>query len=221
MLRREGIKYQQGQEIDTAYKVVIDTFLEYGVDFMLIGGVSAVFQGFDSVTKDVDLYIKNEKENNKKVVEALKSLNFDLTGIEEDILKGADFCQLDDPMPLDLLYAPDGFESYREAEKYKIVKDGIPCLSIEGIIKSKSSANRKKDRVTIPALKDFLEFSKRVENKELIKEIKKMYENREYYKEFDEYNYADLQTLYRWYKGMKENGFKNLLSGVRADFRLK
>ena len=82
----------------------------------------------------------------------MKELEFDVE-IEgrihcpsEEILSGKDFVQLrDGPFDLDIVFAPDGFNSYEEPLPMKKIIDGLPILSIEGIIKAKEAAGRKKD----------------------------------------------------------------------------
>jgi hypothetical protein len=137
-------------------KRVKDIFKKMNIDFMFIGKGAAIFQGFPDTTQDIDVYPRNELENNKKIVRALRKLKFKIDDdLEQQILQGKDFIQFVEPFEFDLVFAPDGFENYKEALKYKKMEKGVPVMSIKGIIRSKKSAGRKKDLLSIDDLENF------------------------------------------------------------------
>ena len=88
----------------------------------------------------------------EKLLAALKDLGFlfdidangELQSPSCEILEAKDFIQLKGPFELDIVFAPDGFESYEEARPMKRIVDGFPVMSIDGIIRTKSAAGRKK-----------------------------------------------------------------------------
>ena len=111
------------------------------------------------MTQDIDIYPSNDPQNNRRLLEALKELGFSPTlNCEAEILRGKDFIQLREPFFLDLVFAPDGFESYEDALRYKMKHEGAPVMSIEGILKSKKAAGRLKDRESIYRLEQFKEY---------------------------------------------------------------
>lgn len=182
-------------------------FKTLGIEYMVIGGGSALLQGMDNVTQDIDIYPRNDKDNKEKIIEALGILGFELTPKEiEEIRKGKDFIQYEEPFSLDLVFAPDGFESYDDAVRYKIEKDGMPCMSIEGIIRSKRAANRPKDRIAIPALIDFNHFLKK---KESIRKKDNLFEIPE------GYLISENQTLFRWSQNQKRSLTDKISRGIR------
>jgi hypothetical protein len=136
-----------------------DALREHGVEYMFIGKGAAIVQGFSDATQDIDIYPRNDEENNRRLLAALGELGFELGGVvREEILRGKVFIQIRGPFDLDLVFAPDGFESYVEAMKFKIEADGCPVLSIEGIIRSKRAAGRMKDRESLRRLELFREY---------------------------------------------------------------
>lgn len=140
------------------------TFAKHGVEFMFIGKSGAILLGYPSTTQDVDLFPKKSKENGRRILAAIVELGFATSGeIEEKILAGADFVQLKNgPFDLDLVFAPDGIESFEAARKRMTVIDGFPVASIGDIISSKKASGREKDLVDLPLLEDFKEeFEKR------------------------------------------------------------
>jgi GNAT superfamily N-acetyltransferase len=137
-------------------------FKRHGVEFMFIGRGAAIMQGLPALTQDVDVFPLKSLDNNAKIVAALSELGFELSPEQEQEVKsGKDFVQFTHPFEFDLVFAPDGFESYQDALKFKTEVDGIPVLSIAGIIKNKAAANRPKDREALPLLRDFAKYLKK------------------------------------------------------------
>jgi hypothetical protein len=77
--------------------------------------------------------------------------------LEQAIISGRDFIQIrGGPIPLDLVFAPDGIESFDRAEMRKALIDGkFPCASIDDIIESKRAAKRQRDKEELPRLEAF------------------------------------------------------------------
>jgi len=146
-----------------------DVLNDHGVEYMMVGMGAAIIQGFPGTTQDIDIYPSEDEDNRGKLLSALKSLGFDFDIVvddrlqfpSQDILDGKDFIQLKKgPFILDVIFAPDGFENYDEASKYKKTIDAFPVLGIDGIIKNKKSAGRAKDKEVIPRLTVFSEHLK-------------------------------------------------------------
>jgi hypothetical protein len=133
---------------------------KHRVEYLFIGKGAAIIQGFSDTTQDIDIYPLNDPANNARLVSALRELGFVLDPeAESSIRAGKDFIQLRAPFDLDIVFAPDGFESFSEAKrKYGIVHEGYPVLSISGIIHNKKAAGRMKDRESLPRLKSFKEY---------------------------------------------------------------
>lgn len=77
----------------------------------------------------------------------------DLAG---EIRRAKDFIQLKTgPFDLDLIFAPDGIESFEEAWRRRTDVEGFPVCNIDDIIQSKQAANRLRDRESLPRLRKF------------------------------------------------------------------
>ena len=61
---------------------VFKAFDEHKVEYILIGGVAVILHGYGRLTGDIDLFLKNKKENINKLKKALNSI-FDDPSIEE------------------------------------------------------------------------------------------------------------------------------------------
>ncbi|MDQ3086991.1 MAG: hypothetical protein M3Q78_00160 [Acidobacteriota bacterium] len=147
---------QQAQEVASA-------FAKHEVEYMFIGKSGAILLGYPSSTQDVDLFPKKTEENGKRIILALREIGFEITVENENkIIKGNDFVQIKTgPFDLDLVFAPDGIESFEKARERMIVVDNFPIANISDIIASKKASGREKDVLDLPLLEDFqVEFEK-------------------------------------------------------------
>ncbi|OGF67319.1 MAG: hypothetical protein A2Y62_15945 [Candidatus Fischerbacteria bacterium RBG_13_37_8] len=131
----------------------------YNVEYLIIGKGGAILYGYPGTTQDIDIYPKKEKSNCEKLIEALKQLNFVLDkALEKAIMEGKDFIQIrGGPFPLDIVFAPDGIESFDKARKRsKLIDNKYPCASMNDIIASKRAAKRQRDKEELPRLELFL-----------------------------------------------------------------
>jgi len=138
---------------------IAEAFSKYGVEFLFLGKGGAIILGYPGATQDVDLFPRKGQENAKGILKALRELGFPVNELaENDILKGKDFVQIKNgPYELDLIFAPDGIESFEIANSRRHVIDGLPVANIRDIIASKRAAGREKDLVDLPLLEDFRE----------------------------------------------------------------
>lgn len=130
------------------------------VRYLFIGKSGAIILGFPDTTQDADLFVERSFENGRRLTVALRSLGFDLTNEQcEDIERGKDFVQLKNgPFDLDLVFAPDGIETFAEAWERRVDIEGFPVCHPDDIIRSKEAANRVKDREVLPRLRSFRDY---------------------------------------------------------------
>ncbi len=147
--------YPQAQEIR-------DTFARHHARYLFLGKSGAILLGFPDTTQDADLFVEKSAENGEAVVRALIDLGFALTvAATDEIKRGKDFVQLKNgPFDLDLIFAPDGIESFAQAWAHHVEVDGFPVCHPDDIVASKEAANRVKDRESLPRLKKFLDYWK-------------------------------------------------------------
>lgn len=100
-----------------------------------------------------------DAENGRRIVTALKEIGFTIEAtLEREIIGGKVFVQIKSgPFDIDLVFAPDGIESYEEAKSRMDISTGFPVLNIRDIIASKRAARRAKDAVELPLLEAFRE----------------------------------------------------------------
>ena len=140
-------------------QLVATAFALHGVDYMFIGKSGAILLGYPGTTQDVDVFPRKDRENGERIVSALNDLGFQLDDdLTKEIVDGKDFVQIKSgPFDIDLVFAPDGIESYEEAKSRIDTSSGFPVLNIRDIIASKRSAGRPRDAVELPLLEAFRE----------------------------------------------------------------
>ena len=144
--------------------VVAAAFNLAGVDYLFIGKSAAILLGYPGTTQDVDVFPAKSEDNGRRMVAALIQLGFALDDTTKaEIIRGKDFVQLKNgPFDLDLVFAPDGIESFAEAKGRAHHEDIFPIANIRDIIASKKASGRMKDKLDLHLLELFrLEFEKR------------------------------------------------------------
>ncbi|HEV3116452.1 MAG TPA: hypothetical protein VGY58_05330 [Gemmataceae bacterium] len=145
--------YRQAQEIR-------DALARHGVRYLFIGKSGAVLLGFPDTTQDADLFVEKSPDNGLALTAALREIGFNLTAEQsKEIVRGKDFVQLKNgPFDLDLVFAPDGIETFQEAWQRHVDTDGFPVCHLDDIIASKRASNRRKDLESLPRLEAFREY---------------------------------------------------------------
>lgn len=146
-----AFSYRQGERI-------AEVFRRHGVEYLFIGKSGAIFYGFPDTTQDADLFPERTPENGRRIAAALKELMFPVDEtLEAELVRGKDFVQiLSGPFDVDLVFAPDGIDSFAIAKsRSELVGGGFPVASLQDIILRQRAANRPKDRESLPRLEAF------------------------------------------------------------------
>jgi hypothetical protein len=114
-------EYAQAEEVR-------DAFARHAVRYLFIGKSGAILLGYPDTTQDADLFLEKRETNGSAAVAALRELGFDLTAPQADeIRRGKDFVQLrNGPFDLDLVFAPDGIETFDSAWARRVEVEGFP-----------------------------------------------------------------------------------------------
>ncbi len=147
--------YRQAEEIR-------DAFNRHHVRYLFLGKSGAILLGFPDTTQDAHLFAEKSAENGRAIIRALCDIGFALTDAQSgEIVAGKDFVQIKSgPFDLDLIFAPDGIESFESAWQRRVEIEGFNVCHIDDIIASKTAANRQKDRESLPRLQAFREYLK-------------------------------------------------------------
>ncbi len=149
-------EYRQAEEIR-------DAFARHGVAYLFLGKSGAILLGFPDATQDADLFPRKSAENGTAMAAALRDLGFELTDQQVDEIEhGKVFVQLKSgPFDVELVFAPDGIESFDDAWQRRVEVAGFPVCHPDDIIASKQAAGRAKDKEGLPRLIAFREYWQR------------------------------------------------------------
>lgn len=157
MIERPPFNPLQAQQVAEAFNAA-------GVDYLFIGKSGAILLGYPGTTQDVDIFPAKSEENGRRMVVAMLEMGFAIDDITQaEIIRGKDFVQLKNgPFDLDLVFAPDGIDSFEFAKSRAIREDIFPVANLRDIISSKRASGRMKDRIDLHLLELFrLEYESR------------------------------------------------------------
>jgi hypothetical protein len=131
------------------------------VEYLLVGGHALAFHGVPRFTKDIDFWVRPERANASRLLEALAEFGFSSTGlIVDDFATPGKIVQLGiEPNRIDLITRVDGVEfdeawSQRIATTYHYV--ALHVLSLPLLIANKRSTGRDQDALDAKMLEAVL-----------------------------------------------------------------
>ena len=130
------------------------------VKYILVGGFASILNGYNRLTSDVDIWIKDTKENRLALQVSLIEIGLDtLTSLENiDFVPGWSSICLPSGFELDIMTQLKGFEQemfdecLKESNEAIIENISIHFFHINQLIRSKKAANRLKDQLDIEEL---------------------------------------------------------------------
>ncbi len=139
------------------YREMLQLLLEEQVDFMIVGAYALGTHGYPRATGDIDIWVKPDPINSKRIYRALARFGAPLDGIKPDDFstEGIIFQIGVIPRRIDIITKVDGV-TYKEADGDKISVEigelNIPVISLEKLIKNKSATGREKDVLDIKTI---------------------------------------------------------------------
>jgi predicted nucleotidyltransferase len=138
---------------------------EGGVDYVVIGGIAVIAQGYVRTTRDLDIAFAGDAANMEALGRVLTELDARLRGVEEEIpftadartLAGIQLLTLDTALGwLDVHKVVPGVGRYEDLRRRAVnaTFDGLPVrvASIDDLLAMKAAAGRDIDKVDIAAL---------------------------------------------------------------------
>jgi len=151
---------------------LLEALVRHGVDFVVIGAVAAIAQGYPLTTRDLDVTPAAEPGNVERLAAAIRDLDGKLrvTGgdpvpfpAEAAFLGNVQSWTLDTRGgDLDVLFEPAGTRGYDDLKTDAVDVDlggglVVAMASLRDVIRMKEAAGRPKDRAQLPALRQTLE----------------------------------------------------------------
>ena len=144
------------------YKEMLENLLDEKVEFIIVGAYALAAHGYPRATGDIDIWVKPEKKNSKRIYKALANFGAPINQIREDEFSQAGIIfQIGvAPRRIDIITDIDGVR-FDEADEDKIIVEAenlrIPVLSIDMLIKNKMATGREKDLLDVKLLKKMLD----------------------------------------------------------------
>jgi hypothetical protein len=150
--------------------VAVQALADEGVDFVIIGGWSAILHGSSSVTNDLDICYSRNSDNLKRLASALAAFHPRLRDLSQDLpfvwdqatLRNAAILTLSTDLgAIDLLAEVSGLGGFEDVKAHSILVQAfereIWTLDLPALIRTKRAAGRAKDLQVLPELEGLLE----------------------------------------------------------------
>jgi hypothetical protein len=148
----------------------VQTLVDAGVEFVIIGGWAAVLHGSSYVTRDLAICYSRRRENMKRLAKALapfhprlRDLSPDLPFVWDDAtLNNETVFTLDTDLgKIDLLAEVSGVGGYDKVRENAVLMPAFErevwLIDLESLIKAKRAAGRTKDLNLLPELESLLD----------------------------------------------------------------
>ena len=148
--------------VNRDFRDLLAEFNDHRVEFLVVGAHALAAHGHVRATKDLDVWVRPEPANAKRVVCALRAFGAPLLDLSESDLStpGVVFQIGVAPLRIDVLTAIDGV-AFGEAwsARFPTEFDGLPVfvLSKQHTIQNKRTAGRAQDLADIERLQDIPE----------------------------------------------------------------
>ena len=138
------------------HQLLLEQLLNAQVDFIIIGGYSVIFHGYERTTGDVDIWLKPDNNNKRKLLPVLEDIGMDVTALEDvNFSEHFVFSIWEKPQKVDFITIIS-LVTYEEADKLKIIADcdglQIPFLHLSHLVLSKINTGRPQDTADIDQL---------------------------------------------------------------------
>lgn len=147
------------------FEGIIRHFCSEGVEFIIIGGLAATLHGSAYITTDVDFCYNRSHQNLGRLARALSEIHATLRGAPPDLpfrpdastLKaGLNFTFVTDLGDIDMFGEVSGLGPFsdvvKEAEEVSLFGFPVRVLTLDGLIRAKRAAGRRKDLTIVPEL---------------------------------------------------------------------
>jgi hypothetical protein len=144
-------------EIQTDFKELFEFFNVHNVQYLIVGSYALAFHGSPRYTGDIDVYVKPDKENAIKVMQALTDFGFGSIGLEASDFESPDkVVQLGiSPVRIDLITSISGVDwdtAYKGSETGHYGNVTVNFIGRSEFITNKRASGRKKDLADLEAL---------------------------------------------------------------------
>src|SRR5579859_4688479 len=140
------------------FKEMLSVLSGEKVDYLIVGAYALAGHGLVRATGDIDIFVKPNLENSKKIYKALQVFSAPLAKIQPDTFSQPDviFQMGVPPRRIDVITSITGV-SFEDAWAHRVIRKiedlDLPVLSIDDLIINKTATGHPKDLVDVEWLK--------------------------------------------------------------------
>ncbi len=139
------------------FKEFVQSLNDNRVQYLIIGGYAVAFHGHPRYTKDLDIWIKPNRDNAKRLLQALEAFGFGSLGLEEtDFMEPEQIVQLGyPPNRIDILTNPSGVEfdaCFASRVTIKVDDIELNFIDLDNLKRNKKASGRFQDLADIENL---------------------------------------------------------------------
>lgn len=144
-------------EVQPDFRDLLALLNEHEVSYLIVGGYALAFHGAPRFTGDIDVYVRPDPENARRVLEALSAFGFSFSSLSvKDFEEPDHVVQLGvPPVRIDLLTSISGV-TWEEADAHKVpgMFGDVPVSYIgrASFVANKRASGRRKDHADLEAL---------------------------------------------------------------------
>jgi hypothetical protein len=147
--------------MEVVFAKFLDLLHQRRVEYLLVGGLAVILNGYVRVTEDVDILIPRDEDNILRLIETMKGIGEgyggELTLADFEDTPGA--LRVIESYPIDIFLQMAGLH-YEDLMPYCQIHDEkgtpVPYLSAEGLMILKKDSHRDKDQNDMIALRDLV-----------------------------------------------------------------
>lgn len=123
---------------------------DHDVEFMVVGGFAVAIYGYPRATADLDIWIRQRRENAERVVACMREFGFDAPNLTPELFDNPDMLLRMGvaPLRIELLTSIDGvdFEDCAaHVERHLVSGVTVPVISLAHLKINKRASGRAKD----------------------------------------------------------------------------
>lgn len=148
-------------DISTDYRDLFRTLNRFKVKYLVVGAYAVIYYTEPRYTKDIDVWVKADKDNINKLYHALKVFGAPLKNIAvEDLMNESMVYQMGvAPVRIDILMGLPGIkfeDAWKNKKKSNYANTPINIIGIDDLVESKKKAMRDQDVLDLKKLKKAL-----------------------------------------------------------------
>jgi hypothetical protein len=147
---------------------LLGLLLKNKVEFIIIGGYAVIIHGYVRTTGDLDIWLKPDNDNKRRLVEALREFRINKESLnavtDRDFTQAIAFHYGFVPDKVDFITRTTGITfdaAIKKVDIFQVDEIMIPVLNLHDLIINKTTTNRTKDKLDVEELQKIMQIKKK------------------------------------------------------------